>query len=439
MISPVPEESVLLQRSTKGGMRRERMTSKTARYRALATVALLFLAAPLLAQAQTKELAQLHAAAATHPDPILAKLLAAANDAQPLKCQQVTLVPLLRKHYMPDVVGCIGDIVAGSFERADIGLAKPLLKREANDSTIGVVFDQDPPAGKKLMSDTQVTLHISKGPAPKGDGQKGDGRKPPPENNVTPVTAATVGQGPKKRAMTVVPPVRGFEEARALEIIKGKRLDPIAGGKEFSKEPVGSISRTDPPANQSVLLGAPVTYWMSLGPQPPLPPPPPPPPPPPHVAGVPSVTGMTPGEATEVLRKAGLVAGEPIAELSLAGTGRISRQEPLAGKPPPPPGQMVLLWRPYAWFSTVGVAAVSLLALGSAAGLMLRHLGAKRRLAYTREVLRIQPSLARDGETQLVRAIPQAGPALELRASLQAGEVHFAGPVSIDRQETQHD
>ncbi|HZX72661.1 MAG TPA: PASTA domain-containing protein [Rhodanobacter sp.] len=322
---------------------------------------------------------------------------------------------------MPDVVGCTRDVVDRSFKQADLGVAKAVP--QADDAPTGVVFRQDPPAATRLVPGRQVTLSISTGPA----------RPVPPESNTEPTPAATVSPIPTKQAMAAVPPVSGLAEARGMEAIRGRHLVPILGGKEFSSVAGGSMSRTDPPAGTTVPQGTLVRYWESLGPAPV------PPPATPRVATVPPVTGMTPAEALAILRKAGLTAGEPIPELSLSGTGRISRQEPLAGKPPPPPGQMVLLWRSYAWFSTMGLVVVPLLILGAAAGLAFTRIGAKRRLIYTRAVLRIQPSLARDGEAQFDRTIPPAGPALGLRASLQPGEVHFTGPVPIERQEIQHD
>jgi len=100
---------------------------------------------------------------------------------------------------------------------------------------------------------------------------------------------------------------------------------------------------------------------------------------------------------------------------------------------------MVLLWWPYAWLSVTGLVVIPLLILGFAAGLLLRHVRAKRRLAYTLAVLHIRPSLTHDGGTQLVGATPSIGRTLALRASLHPGEVRFTDPVSIERQEIQHD
>ena len=435
MFSSIPDEPVLQRWGSKNSMRRERMTSKTTRCLAMATIALLFLTTHLPVLAQSAELAQLDDIAVKHqPALILPEPPSAATDAEPLKCPPpATLVQSLRKHDMPDVGGCIPGVVDRSLRQADFGVARAVP--EASNLPKGVVSRQDPPPGTRLTSGTKVTLFIS----------TGAGAKTPRESNVQPASVAAKNPGPKKLAMTTtVPQVYGFAEGSALETIRGRHLDPIPGGREFNQLPGGRMIRTDPPADEVVPQGTPVRYWESLGPAPeptPATPPEPPPvsvPPVPRVATVPSVTGMTPAEALVILRKAGFAAGEPIPEWTLGGTGRISRQDPLAGSPLPQ-GEMVLLWRSYAWLSTVGLAAVPLLILGSVAGLAFRRFGTKRRLDYTRAVVRIQSSLARDGETQLVRAIPPAGPALGLRASLQPGEVHFAGPVSIERQEIQHD
>ena len=421
----MPDEPALRQRGTKDSMRREWMTSKTARCLAMATVALLFLTTHLPVQAQSAELAQLDDIAAKHhPALILPEPPSVATDAQRLKCLPGTLVSSLRKHDMPDVGGCPGDVVARSFKQADFGVAKTLP--EASDLPDGVVSGQDPRAGTKLTSGTKVTLFISTGPGP----------ETPQESNVQVAPAATRSTGHKKPAMTTVPPVYGVAEGSALETIRGRHLDPIPGGQEFSEMPRGRMIRTDPPAEKEVPQGTSVRYWESLGPAPtPLPAAEAVPP---SASTVPSVTGRTPAEAVVILRRAGFAAGEPIPEWTPNGTGRISRQDPLAGKPLAK-GNMVLLWRSYAWLSTMSVAVVSLLILGSIAGLALTQVDAKRRLAYTRAALRIQPSLARDGETRFVRAIAPAGPALGLRASLQPGEVHFTGPMPIERREIQHD
>src|SRR6185312_3923899 len=405
MFSSIPDEPVLQRWGSKNSMRRERMTSKTTRCLAMATIALLFLTTHLPVLAQSAELAQLQDTAATHPAPISPNLLSIMAHAQALKCQPARLVPLLRKHDMPDVVGCARDVVDRSFKQADLDVAKAVP--QANDSPNGVVFRQDPSAATRLVSGRQVTLFVSTGPAPEA----------PSENNIQPVPAATVSPVPANQVMTTVPQVQGYAAASALKIIEERHLDPIPGGKEFSAVPGGGMSRTDPPAGTTVPQGTSVRYWESLGPAPeptPATPPEPPPvsvPPVPRVATVPSVTGMTPAEALVILRKAGFAAGEPIPEWTLGGTGRISRQDPLAGSPLPQ-GEMVLLWRSYAWLSTLGLVVIPLLILGSVAGLAFTRFGTKRRFDYTRAVVRIQSSLARDGETQLVRAIPPAGPAL---------------------------
>lgn len=392
MFSPVPDQPVLQRSGARNSMRRERMTSEIARCLAMATIALVLLTAHLLTLAQTTEPTQPHRTGVLHPAPTSPKPPSVATDAQPLKCQPAKLLLSLRKHDMPDVVGCIPDIVERSLKQADRGVKEPVP--EASNLPKGVVSGQAPLPGKKLMSNTQVTLYISTGP----------GRDASPGSNVQPASAATSSAGFQEPAMTTVPPPAAVSVAAPV-------AEPVAVAKPVTKSVTKPVATPIPPPPWRV---------------------------PPSASTVPSVTGKTPAEALVILRKTGFATGEVTPELTLDGTGRISRQEPVAGSRFAK-GGIVWLWRSYAWFSTMSVAVVSLLILGSVAGLALTHLGAKRRLAHTRAVLRIQPSLARDGEAQFDRTIPPAGPALGLRASLQPGEVHFTGPVPIERQEIQHD
>ena len=409
-------------------MRRKQATTKAAGYPAIALVVLLLLMAQWPLLAQPSKPARAPDDAAMHPVPTPLQQPPAAAGAQ-ANCEPATLVARLHQRYMPDVRGCTLDTVEGSFKQADLGPAKAM--RQPSNSPSGVVFESDPPADTRLLPNTQATLFVSTGPGP----------TPPAETGTPPAAAATVGPGPGKQAMTTVPQVRGFAVASAEKAIKGSHLRPVPGGRESSNEPGGSISRTDPPAGTTVPWNALVGYWVSLGQaskHPQHQPSAPPSTQGPRVAEVPSVTGKTPAEAAAILRVAGFTGGEPIPELSLAGTGRISRQDPPGGSRAPQ-GEMVLLWWPYAWLSMTDLVVIPLLILGSAAGLVFRHVRAKRRLACTRAVMRIRPSLALGGGTRLVGVAPSIGRTLALRTSLQPGEGHFADPMSIERQETQHD
>lgn len=384
------------------------------------------------------------------------------NDAA--RCGPVALRDALSAHHvMPDVRGCVFQEVHGYFP--EFGGHDVARQDEASSLAAGLITHSTPIPDTALVTGQSVALYVSSGPPPvttmpsvvghtEADArgtlnqiglrnvisQPGPSERPKdvvyeqtPESGSTVSTGTPVflgiSQGQSISA-TAVPDVVGSPVGSGEAAIRTWQLQPVSSGREYSNEPRGSISRTDPPAYTRVPEKSQVQYWVSLG-QGPRPWPPP-------ATSVPSVIGTTPAEAVAILRKAGLTAGEPIAEFSLAGTGRISRQEPSAGSPPPP-DRMVLLWWPYAWLSVTGLVVIPLLILGFAAGLLLRHVRAKRRLAYTRAVLHIRPSLTHDGGTQLVGATPSIGRTLALRASLHPGEVRFTDPVSIERQEIQHD
>ena len=156
------------------------------------------------------------------------------------------------------------------------------------------------------------------------------------------------------------------------------------------------------------------------------------------LATVPLVTGRTPDQARAMLKAAGFAAGEPIPELALSEPGRISRQDPLAGSSFPS-GQMVLLWRPYAWFSVMNLMVASLLILVLTMGGLVVHVRGKQRLRYTRRVVSIRASVAAQGERWSVPTVPLAKPMVALQARLQPGEVRFNGPMVIERQEIKQD
>ena len=376
------------------------------------------------------------------------------NDA--VRCGPVALRDALSTHHvMPDVRGCAFQEVHGYFP--EFGAHDVTRQDEASSLAAGLITHSTPIPGTTLVTGQSVTLYVSGGPSPvttmpgvvghteadaRGElnqiglrnvvSQPGPSERPrgvvyeqTPESGSTVSTGTPVflgiSQGPPTGATAAVPDVVGSPVGSGETAIRARQLQPVSSGGEYSNEPRGSISHTDPPAYTKVPEKSQVQYWVSLG-----------------RASVPSVIGKTPAEAAATLRGAGLTAGEPIAEFSLTGTGRISRQEPSAGSAPPP-DRMVLLWWPYAWLSVTGLVVIPLLILGSAAGLVFRHVRAKRRLAHTRAVLRIRPSLAQDSETRLAGASLPTGRALALRASLQPDEVHFADPVSIERRETRHD
>ena len=230
---------------------------------------------------------------------------------------------------------------------------------------------------------------------------------------------------PPKRANTNVPDVTGFAEAVAVGAIEKSHLRPEPVGREFSSQPRGTVSRTLPLAPTSVAWGAEVRYWLSLGSND-------------EPVEVPSVTGTTPDKAAAILRSTGLVAGDPLFELSMSQPGRVSRQEPLA-KSRLPRGTTVSLWLPYPWFSLSSLVVVSLLIMVLAAGGVIAHVRWKRRLDYTKQLVSMRSSLAGKDEADPTPTFSQITPVIALRARLEQGDVHFHGPVVIDKREILHD
>lgn len=306
---------------------------------------------------------------------------------------------------------------------------RPHATPKSNKLPNGEVVRQDPPAGMNLTTGTQVQLFVSAGPA-----------TAPTDQNL-PISASSV---PHKPTMIPVPDVAGLPEATAVKNIEGSQLRVALVGREASTEPLATVSRTVPQALVPVPSGTVVHYWLSLGQliesQPPPPPPssaPPPAPPPPPVR-VPFVIGMTPDQAATILRNTGLVAGEPISELSLAQAGRISRQDPLA-EDRVPRGIFISLWYPHAGLSVSSLVVVSLAVLVFAAGGVLVHIRRKQRLRYTRRVTRMRASTEDLHEWRPDSAVPLVKPVIALHTRIEAGDVHFHDPLVIEREEIKHD
>lgn len=344
----------------------------------------------------------------------------AATADLPAKCQPRVLAASLRKHLMPEVRGCRYAIVVAGFIKS--GLRAPAATTKPNHSPAGEIFRQYPPAGGNLMPDTQVQLFIPDlGTAP--------------TNQQQPVPAATVVQVPQEPMMAAVPAVAGFAQAAAVGRIEASHLQADFAGREVSAQPLNSVSRTLPPAFSSVALGTGVRYWLSLGPA--VNPLPPSTPPPLVTVTVPPVTGDTSAQAVATPRKSGPAAGEPIAELTPADSGPVSRQYPLAGSSLPH-GGVVLLWRPHAWSSVSGLAVILLLLLVSTVGGVLVHIR-RERLRTTRKAVSMRASIVDQGESAAGPVVLPASPVIALRARLQPGEVRFDCPVTIERQEMEHD
>ncbi|MEO8809413.1 MAG: PASTA domain-containing protein [Rhodanobacter sp.] len=291
--------------------------------------------------------------------------------------------------HVPDVAGLAGAAAVGAIEKSH--LRPELGGREFSGQPPGRVSRTLPSAPESVAWGTQVRYWLSLGLEPK---------------------------------TTNVPDVRGFAEAAAVGAIQKSHLRPELGGRELSGQPPGRVSRTLPSAPESVAGGTQVRYWLSLGSEP--------------KTNVPDVTGKTPDQATAILRTTGLVVGDPLFELSLSQPGRVSRQYPLA-KSRLPPGTIVSLWLPYAWFSLSSLAVISCLVLVLAVGGVIAHVRWKQRLAYTRRMVSMRASIQRKDEADPVHSVPLGRPLISMRTRLEPGGLLFQHPVVIERREIQHD
>lgn len=152
---------------------------------------------------------------------------------------------------------------------------------------------------------------------------------------------------------------------------------------------------------------------------------------------VPSVMDMPLEQAMSTLDDAGLASGRVVREFHLSRSGHVFRQSPLPGAIVEQSAK-VSLWVSSALASIVALVAGLSVGLAGIAG-WLWHMSRQRLIKVTQRMLRIKPSLASDSETQVILAIPVAGPTTALRARLEMGEVRFEGSVPIERRETSHD
>lgn len=379
--------------------------------------------------AGAQEPAQLvqHAAIPQSPHNLMAYL-------GPAKCQPATIDASLLLHKMPDVVGCMyEEKLAKIFRKFDDGI--PKSRERFSNAPVGQIVEQTPDPASSLPSDKPITLTLSKGPDP----------QLPAAGPFQPPAAGSTAElpPPPNVPLVAVPEVVGFavSDAQTAITIEGQ-LRAVSGGEESSPRQPGTVTRTEPPAHTQVEQGTIVTYWISSGPD--VVPPAKKEPKnlpvsttrqPPQVR-VPLVEGMTLSQATFALNKAGLVPGKPSYEFSRDEPGFVSRQQPSFGAYVDR-GAPVSLWLPSPWFSPMSVAAGLLVAL-TAGGVGLGYGYRRYRIARTRRLLQMKPSLAGDSETRFVLALQMDGPATTLRVRLEVGEVLFGAPLPIERQETNH-
>ena len=204
---------------------------------------------------------------------------------------------------MPDVRGAAEDAVNTLI---DAGL-EPGERTEPFDDDVppGQVIGTDPAAGTEVEPGTSVDYFVSRGVEP----------TPTPEP-----TPATV----------VIPDVRGFAEADAVNTLIDADLQPGERSEAFDADIAADlVIGTDPAAGSEVSRGSAVDFVVSRGPEPTLEPTPEPTPAP---VAVPALRGFTPEDAVNALIEVGLQPGERTDKFnSQVPEGQVIRTDPEAG------------------------------------------------------------------------------------------------------------
>jgi beta-lactam-binding protein with PASTA domain/predicted Ser/Thr protein kinase len=136
----------------------------------------------------------------------------------------------------------------------ELGL-EPTVTEGASNEEVGVVFDQDPPAGESVEEDSTVEIFVSTGPQ-----------------------------------QTPVPNVVGQTREDAIQILRDAGFVPQATDEASNDVPEGTVISQDPPADTPVDGGSQVTIVVSSGTD---------------TVPVPNVVGQPQAQAEQALRDAG--------------------------------------------------------------------------------------------------------------------------------------
>jgi serine/threonine-protein kinase len=187
------------------------------------------------------------------------------------------------KKVMPTVVG--QNVTSASAILQNDGF-NPVTINVQNIAPDGTVIRQNPQPGVKVTQGSTVTLTVSSGPG---------------NRNVPSVTSLPLGKA--KAAISSA----GLKPGRVLH----ESSDTI---------PSGDVTRTDPPAGQSLLAFSPVTIWVSTGKP---------------LVAVPDVGGATAAVAKDRLRRAGLTWTIFDQVSTTATPGTVISENPTAGSQVP--------------------------------------------------------------------------------------------------------
>jgi serine/threonine-protein kinase len=174
-------------------------------------------------------------------------------------------------------------------------------KQQSNAAAAGTVFDSNPKPGTTAPVGSTVTLLVSSGPAP-----------------------------------ISVPPVQGLSVADAVRQLQASGFKNFNSPVEENSNslPVGQVTRTDPPAGQSVAVDTPITIFVSKGAQ---------------TVTTPSEIGKTKADAQAHLEANGFTVST-LNRVDDANVGRVVDQNPSPGAQVPPNSNVVL---------TIGIASTS--------------------------------------------------------------------------------
>jgi eukaryotic-like serine/threonine-protein kinase len=130
---------------------------------------------------------------------------------------------------VPNEVGKQAPTAAADLVNAGL---KPHIERVKSDKQIGLVVAQDPGAGRTVEKSSSVTLSVSSGPG-----------------------------------FTTVPDVVNQPVAKAIKVLKKRKLFANTSFENSDTVPKGQVISTDPVALSQVLVGSRVAVVVSSGPQ----------------------------------------------------------------------------------------------------------------------------------------------------------------------------
>jgi beta-lactam-binding protein with PASTA domain len=206
------------------------------------------------------------------------------------------VIPDVRNSTPEDAVNALLDLGLQPGERTD--------KFNAN-VVEGLVIRTSPVAGTEVQPGSTVDYVVSRGPnaTPTPEPTPEPTAVPTPEPTAEPTAEPTPEPTP---ATVLVPDLRGFAEADAVNTLLDQGLQPGARSEAYDPDiAAGLVISTDPAATTEVDRGSTVDYVVSLGVEPS-----PTPEPTPALVTIPNLRGSNPDDAVNALLDLGLQPGE---------------------------------------------------------------------------------------------------------------------------------